>query len=108
MLAPLQVTSAQLTASAAAYCTAGANARVTIQNATLCNTTGGAVTVTVYIVPSGAAAGVANEIFTRSIATLTTDRCPELVGKVLNENGSLQAKGASVTFDVSALIYTHA
>ena len=107
MYLPSQIVSSKLTNAAATYYTSLVNARTIIQNATLCNTTVGSVTVTVYLVPAGGTAGTANEIFTRSIATLATDRCPELVGKVLNENGSLQAVGLNVTFDVSALIFLH-
>jgi flavoprotein len=90
--------------STATYYTA-TNVTATIRNATVTNTTAGAVTVAVYIVPSGGSAGVSNEkIAVKSVAAGETYLCPELIGANVMNGGTIQAvsgSGASLTFMVS-------
>ena len=70
-----------------------------IKAASLCNTTGGVVTATVYLVPSGGAAGASNTYISgRPIAAGETYPCPELVNQGLNEGGFVQALGNGLTF----------
>lgn len=60
------------------------NATTVIDKFTATNTTGGAVTLTVHLVPKGATAGVANCVLSaKSVASNETYNCPELVGQVL-------------------------
>lgn len=104
-LIPLQaVASKQLTAAAATYVTAPPGTKYIIQNATLCNSTAGAVICTVYLIPQGGAPGVSNTIISnRTVNIDETYKCIELAGKVLEAGGYLSAKGLNVVFDVSAL-----
>jgi hypothetical protein len=96
---------AVLTGTTATYYQCAANNWTVIQNMTLCNTTAGAVSCTIYLVPQGATAGTGSTIIgARSVAAGATDRCPELVGKALNGLGTIQAKGNGVSIDGSALI----
>ena len=81
----------QLTNSNATYYTA-TNVRTIIDKMTLCNTTGGAVTVTVDLVDSGGSAGVSERVISAlSINAGQTYTCPEVVGHVLNAGDSIQA-----------------
>lgn len=95
-----------LTNSTATYYTS-TNVRASIQNATLTNTTAGAVTATVYLVPPSGSAGASNiKISAQSIAAGATYNCPELIGAVLLSGGTIQALASantSITFMVSGI-----
>lgn len=95
----------QLTGSAATQgTTVGSNTKRVIKSAQLCNTTGGAVACTVYLVPSGGSAGASNTyISARAIAAGETYNCPELIGQGLNAGGFVQALGLNVTFKYTAV-----
>lgn len=95
---------AQLTAAAATYGSVVATlTKRVFKSASLTNTTGAPVACTVYLVPSGGAAGAANTfISARTVAAGETYNCPELVGKGLNAGGFVQAFGLNVTFAYSA------
>lgn len=74
-----------------------------ITAAALVNTTAAAVQASVYLVPSGGAAGVANAVISaRTIAPGETYFCPELIGQGLNAGGSVWASGAGLTFRYTA------
>lgn len=74
-----------------------------IINATVTNDTGGAVSLTVHIIPSGGSAGSANKrISARSIAPGETYPCPELIGRVLEPGDFIQASGLNLSIDISA------
>lgn len=91
-----------LTGSAAAVYTAPFNTRAVVGAAVLCNTTAGAVNVDVWLVPSGQAAGNGNAVLRSvSIAANASRAVPEIVGQVIEGEGSLQAAGSGVTFIVS-------
>lgn len=75
-----------------------------IKAASITNTTAAPIAATVHLVPAGGAASAAN---TR-IAALPIDAgesypCPELVNKGLNPGGFVQALGAGLTFDYTAV-----
>lgn len=98
------VPGSQLTGAAATYYTAPALTRAIVKSAQLTNTTGGAVACTVYIVPSGGAAGASNTaISARTIAAGETYNCPELVNAVIEAGGTIQALGLSVTLTASGV-----
>lgn len=98
------VDSQQLTNVNAIYYTA-TNVRTIIDKMTLCNTTGGAVTVTVDLVNAGGTAGVAERLISaRSLAAGETYICPEATGHVLNASDTIQAlasANSSITMRVS-------
>ena len=92
------VTGSQLTAAAATYYTVGTSARAQIQAMTLTNTTGGAVTATVYLVPSGGTAAASNTILSaKSIAAGESYKCIEAIGQWLEAGGTIQALAGSAT-----------
>lgn len=95
----------QLTAVAAIYYTVPVLHRARITNATLTNTTGSAVAVTVYLVTSGGSPGPSNvKISARTVGIGETYTCPELVNRILEPGDMLQAFGLSVSLDVSAFL----
>ena len=95
------ISAAQLTTGATTYYTAPANTSCIIRKITFMNTTAGAITVTVYLVPSGDTAGDDNTIAkTYSIAANTAWSCPDVEGHVLVAGDFVQAlasAGTSIT-----------
>lgn len=91
--------SAQLTTSAATYGTAvPANKMRKITKISFCNTSSGAVLVTLYLITSGGTAGDSNTITkTRTLAALETWSCPDVEGHYLNVGDFLQAKCDTAT-----------
>lgn len=101
------VSGSQLTAAADTYYTAPASTKAVIRSATLCNTTAGTVACTVYLVPNGGTAGASNTVISaRSIVAGATDNCAELVNKVLEAGGTIQAQGLNVTLVASGMEIT--
>lgn len=92
------VNGSQLTTSSATYYTVPANTITTISACTLTNTTSGAVTATVYLVPSGGSAGVANCILSaRVIAAGESYNVGSAIGQSMADGGTLQALAGSAT-----------
>lgn len=92
------VSGSQLTTSAATYYTVPANTTTTISACTLTNTTAGAVTATVYLVPSGGSAGVTNCILSaRVIAAGESYNVGSAIGQTMPADGTLQALAGSAT-----------
>lgn len=81
------IASAQLTNASALQYTA-TNVRTIIDKFTLCNTTAGAVTATVYF---GTASDGDTIIKARSLAAGETYTCPEMVGHILNSGETIYA-----------------
>ena len=95
---PKTITAAQLTASAATYYTAPANTRSIIKKLTFTNTSGGALTVTVYLVPSGGTASATNTLVSaQSIGAGECWECYPAQGQVLQTGGTLQANASAAT-----------
>ena len=98
---PRTITSAQLTTSAAAYYTVPANTKSIIKKLTFTNSTAGALTFTVYLVPSGGTAGVTNILISaQAIAAGECVECFQALGQTLQTGGTIQAlasAGASIT-----------
>lgn len=79
-----------------------------IKSATITNTTGAPIAVTVYLVPSGGTAGATNTyISALSIPASGTAGssypCPELINQGLNAGGFVQALGNGLTFKYTAV-----
>lgn len=92
------VDGSQLTGSAATYYTAPANTLTTISAMTLTNTTGGAVTATVHLVPNGGSAGVTNCVLSaRTLAAGESFNVGSAIGQTLPAGGTLQALAGSAT-----------
>jgi hypothetical protein len=103
MLKPVQIIPGSvMTGAAVVYYTA--LYKTIIQSMDLVNTSGGAVSCTVYRVPSGGAAGAANTLIpARSVGAGQTDLCQEAAGMVLEANDTIQALGNGVTLIASGL-----
>ncbi|MEY4345873.1 MAG: hypothetical protein RL032_1705 [Pseudomonadota bacterium] len=92
------VDGSQLTTSAATYYTAPSNTLTTISACTLTNTTAGAVTATVYLVPSGGSATTSNVILSaRTLAAGESFNVGSAIGQTLAAGGTLQALAGSAT-----------
>jgi hypothetical protein len=81
------------------------NVRAIIDKATITNTSGSNVTVSVNLVTVSGSAGASNLIIdTRTIVPDETYLCPELVGQVLEAGGfisTIAGAGTSLTMRVS-------
>jgi len=98
---------AQLTGSAATYYTAPVLTKVRLRKLVFCNTTGGAVNVTVYLVPSGGSAGVTNTVWSaKTLGAGVTIECYEAEGHVLEAGDFISALGLSVTIQASGDLIT--
>lgn len=99
-----------LTTSAVTYYTAPANTTTQIQKLTFSNTTGTARTVTVYLVPSGGAAGDASTLVkTLTVPANSAADCTWAAGHVLATGDFIQAladAGTAVTIMGSGLQVT--
>lgn len=95
------IAGSQLTTSAATYYTAPALTTTIIRKLSFTNTSGGAVTVTVYLITSGGSASASNTIVSaRSLAAGETWSCADAEGQVLEPAGFIQAlasAGTSIT-----------
>lgn len=103
------VSGSQLTGSAATYYTA-TNVSARIDNCVLTNTTSGAVTATLHLVPSGGSASASNMILDAySIAAHTSYVPPGIIGQWIESGGTLQALASaatSITMVVSGVEFT--
>ena len=83
---------AQLTLAAATYYTVPANTLTTISACSVTNTTGIARSVTLYLVPTGGAAGATNCVCSgRVIAPGETYNVAGAIGQTLAAGGTVQA-----------------
>ncbi len=100
----------QLTAASVIYYTAGAGQTATISQATVTNTTGGAVTITLYLVPSAGSAGDSTTILdAKSIAANTAVILSELIGHNVPAGCTIRALASaatSLTLAISGIIRT--
>jgi hypothetical protein len=98
---------AQLTGSAATYYTAPVLTAVRIRKLVFCNTTGGAMAVTVYLAPSGGSAGATNACWAaKALQAGQTLECYEAEGQVLQAGDFIAALGLNVTVQASADLIT--
>lgn len=108
-LRPVSVDGAQIANSATTYYTA-TNLQARIDACTLINTTAGAITVTIYIVPSGGTAAATNTALSSySIAAGETFVVAGVIGQWIESGGTFQAVASaatSVTLLLSVMEYT--
>ena len=92
-----------LTGSNTAYYTTSSKAKAVIMQATVCNTTGASINLTVYLTPPGIAPAAANAIIWQGpVASGATVSLSPLINHVLEANGAtIQASGAGLSFRVS-------
>lgn len=108
MIIPFSVDGAQIANSATTYYTA-TNVRARIDACALTNTTAGAVTATLHIVPSGGTATASNCVLSaQSIPAGGTFTPPGVIGQWIERGGTLQALASaatSITLVVSGIEY---
>lgn len=91
-----------LTGSAAVYYTCPASKYAILKSLTVSNSTGAAVSCSLYLVPSGGSATAAYLIRPpRLIDVNESYTCPEAVNQVLEDGGTIQAFGSGLTLIVS-------
>ena len=102
------VDGSQLTAAAAIYYTAPANTITTIAACTLTNTTAGAVTATMHLVPSAGTPTASNMILSaRVIAAGESYNVGSAIGQTLAAGGTIQAlAGAAASIALVASGYS--
>lgn len=100
-ITPTLLGQAAITGSISTLYTVPANTRTFVKDLNICNTTGGALTVNVHLVPSGGTAGTGNAIlYTYSIAANTTYRWTGL--QIMNELQTIQIKGSTTGLTITA------
>lgn len=104
---PKGLTAAQLTTSAATYYTVPTNVISTISALSLCNTTAGAVTATVHLVPSGGTATATNMILSaRTLAAGESFNVFTAIGQSMAQAGTIQAlASANTSISLSGSVY---
>lgn len=87
-----------LSSSAATYYTTPANTKSAIKRLTVCNPTGTARAVTIYLIASGGTAGASNTItYQRVVAAGATEIIWEAEGHALEVGGFIQALADSAS-----------
>ena len=103
-IAPANLGAGTLTASAAAYVTAGASQVIIIKSCVFTNTDAAAKTITVHRVPNAGSATTGNRVISAfSLAAGQAYVAPELANMVLANGETLQAL-ASVTSVVNIAV----
>lgn len=108
-LRPVAVDGVQIAGSATTYYTA-TNCMARIDALSLCNTTAGPITVTVYKVESGGSAGASNTLLSSySVAAGETYVVGGAIGQWVETGGFIQAlasSATSVTLHLSVMEFT--
>ena len=100
-ITPTRLGQAAITGTIATLYTVPTGFRAFVKDLNICNTTGGAVTVNVHLVPDGGTAGTDNAIlYTYSIAANTTYRWTGV--QIMNELQTIQVKGSTTGLTITA------
>lgn len=109
-LTPKQLIRATLTNAVATYYTATDPIKTRIDNLSVCNYSAGAVTFSLYLVPSGGTAGDSNILVkNRSVAAGASGRVLEAFGQWLEAGGTIQmvaSANSAVTVSASGIEQT--
>lgn len=96
-----------LTGSVATLYTSPANTYTVIKSAVVANDTGGAVSLTLYKVPSGGSAGATNIVVPlENVASKETYLVTELLNKVLAPGDTIQGKGLDMALTLDGITVT--
>lgn len=99
-ITPVKLAQAAVTAGTTTIYTTPALTRTMVKDIDLCNTTAGALTVNVHLVPSGGAAGTGNALlYGTSIAANTTLQWTGV--QVMNAGDTIQVQGSGLGITVS-------
>ena len=100
-ITPIQLGQAAVTGTIATIYTAPAGVRTFVKDLNICNTTSGALTINVHLVPKSGTAGTDNAIlYTYSITANTTYRWTGI--QIMNEGGTIQIKGSATGLTITA------
>lgn len=103
-MTPRQLVTAQLATSIAPLYTAPTGQKAVVKRAILTNTTSGAATVLIHLVPNGGSVADGNMALNQlSIAGGETYIASELEGQVIEGGGTIQAQ-ASVSGSITAIL----
>lgn len=95
---PLQLIAPQQVANATSTLYTSTNIKTRIDALTVCNTTAGAITLTIYLVPSAGAAGDSTTVIkTLSIPANTTWAGAGVVGQIMAVGDLLRAVASAAT-----------
>jgi hypothetical protein len=95
-----------LGAAASPVYIAPAGIRTVIRAAVVANSTGGAVNVSLWLVPAGETPGAGNVVLSStSVGSNNSRVCLELVDQVIEPGGALYALGSGLTLVASGLEY---
>ncbi len=78
-------------ATGSIYAPPAAVNRSTITSAVFHNSSGGSLTLNVWLVPSGGSPDATNKVIQKAIAANESYTAPELIGQTVENGGSLQA-----------------
>ena len=99
-ITPVKLAQAAVTAATTTIYTVPALTRAMVKDIDLCNTTAGALTVNVHLVPSGGAAGTGNALFYGvSIAANTTLQWTGV--QIMNAGDTIQVQGSALGITAS-------
>lgn len=94
-ITPAKLAQAAVTAGTTTIYTVPASTRTMVKDIDLCNTTAGALTVNVHLVPSGGAAGTGNALFYGvAIAANTTLQWTGV--QIMNAGDTIQVQGSGL------------
>lgn len=92
-----------LTGAAASYYTAPGGTFAAIHAASITNPTGAVVTVNIYKVPTGGAAGTPTKIASKQVGVGATIPAPEVVNHKLEPGTQIFADGLACTLNISGV-----
>jgi hypothetical protein len=100
-ITPTKLGQAAITGTIATLYTVPTGFRAFVKDLNICNTTSGAVTVNVHLVPKSGTAGTDNAIlYTYSIAANTIYRWTGV--QIMNESETIQVKGSTTGLTITA------
>lgn len=94
-----------LTGTSALMYTAPALTSATIQAAAVNNSTAGAVTVNIFLVPAGQSVGPAYRIASKNVAAASVGNLSEIVNHKLEPGAAIYADGNGMTLTISGAEY---
>lgn len=91
-----RLATSQVAASIASIYTAGSTTKAVVKRASFCNTTSGAITLLLHLVPPGGSVSDGNMVINHvSISAGETYIAGEVEGQVVDSLGSIQAEASS-------------
>lgn len=99
-ITPVKLAQAAVTASVVTVYTVPASTRTILKDIDICNTTAGALTINVYLVPSGGSPGTGNALFFGLAITANTTLQWSGV-QVLNAGDTIRVQGSATGLTVN-------